>query len=451
MSDLREMLQAATHRHRHNDVRDLTPFSVRGMSAEDVGKLLADQPGNRKRGKSASGMQKRWVVSQHFLPMQIPLMAVQPVRIPSGETESHTVGPIIVEANEGHRPQLDGRRNDAKTGRVPPVIVIDGQHRWEDAAQEGREWIQALVGDKALPRLNGAVLRTALRHPPPESNVQRLARALAGRVRYAEDFKEAEHPRDATGEFTSKGGAEGGGYTPLSTERIHELLRERQRFISEEKSGDKHVGSHLRAQIARETIAGFEKDIAAMREELKKREGVAPPPKGLTAQIDNILESILATGELFPVGHRATNKDRTAALKAREKGWIEAIPHPEVAGAILGYRLTDLGKSVVGRSKPPDKPAAGSELAQLLRNAQANQAASRRTKKLFSRVRYQKPTDLRLTQFHYVEPAPKAEQKEGHVCEHCCHWRYNPGKCSLFRVLELPATVLPDASCIAFV
>jgi hypothetical protein len=56
------------------------------------------------------------------------------------------------------------------------------------------------------------------------------------------------------------------------------------------------------------------------------------PPKGLTPHIDNILGHIHATGMLFLHGHQTSGKDRAAASKARELGWIKSIPDPDNPG-----------------------------------------------------------------------------------------------------------------------
>jgi hypothetical protein len=152
---LHEMLHHAAHTHPANSERDMTTYA-HGMTAEQVGELLADQPGNK--GRKPDEMQKKWVTSTKFVPMRVPIHAVHPVRVPSGRTKSHTVGPIVVEDNfRGKEQILAGDIHP--DGFIPPTLIIDGQHRHNDAKNAGETHINALVGEKAVPKILGAMLQ----------------------------------------------------------------------------------------------------------------------------------------------------------------------------------------------------------------------------------------------------------------------------------------------------
>jgi len=103
-------------------------------------------------------LQKRWVVSPEFIPMQLPVAMLHPVRIPSGRSHSYSVGPIVIEDNFRKVEQTDA---GVKNGFVPPFVIIDGQHRWYDARQRGQKMIRALVGVNAMKKINAALLQWA--------------------------------------------------------------------------------------------------------------------------------------------------------------------------------------------------------------------------------------------------------------------------------------------------
>jgi len=97
----------------------------------------------------------------------------------------------------------------------------------------------------------------------------------------------------------------------------------------------------------------------------KSRGGAAKPPSGLTPQIDNILETIQATGQ-SGFGSTASSSDLKALTKAYKKKWItQETDGPKVTG----YKLTDLGKSVVGKSIYEDSKSGGSAGSQTKSNA----------------------------------------------------------------------------------
>lgn len=138
--------------------RDMTHFS-RGATRHDVAQLLADQVGNRGK-KDLEYLENRWTRSEHFVPMELPTEILHPVRIPSGRTRSHSVGPLVVEINFRNVEQTDAGEPN---GFVPPYVVIDGQHRWYTAQQTGQPTIHAIVGVLAIPLVTAELLKWAQR------------------------------------------------------------------------------------------------------------------------------------------------------------------------------------------------------------------------------------------------------------------------------------------------
>ena len=118
------------------------------LTKEDVGNILAKQPLNK--GKSHKDLVDKWVSSDNFTLMDIPVdsvgMATEPKDIP------RTEGPIIVDENINEIGRYKGRY-----GAPPDVIVLDGKHRLAKAIQNGEKTIKAYVGDKAIPHLKEAI------------------------------------------------------------------------------------------------------------------------------------------------------------------------------------------------------------------------------------------------------------------------------------------------------
>lgn len=137
-------------------IRDMAPMAG-GATRDEVAELLADQIGNRQAGKDADYMRNRWVWSPEFVPMLVPTAAVHPVKIPSGRTRSRTVGPIVIDIN--HRGVKQLNEENIRTDFVPPIVIIDGQHRWNDARLDGVKYLHAIVGTLALPAIHAAMLR----------------------------------------------------------------------------------------------------------------------------------------------------------------------------------------------------------------------------------------------------------------------------------------------------
>lgn len=176
VAKLREMLQYAYHRHKHNYVRDMSNYAS-GATGDEIGRLLADQHGNK--GRDPEELKAKWVTSENFVPMTVPTEAVHPVRVPSGNSHSKTVGPIVIEDNFRNVEQKDGH-NEEGNGFIPATVIIDGQHRWFDAMQAKQPTIQAIVGEKAIPKINRMVLRHRMQERFRRSgDVQKLSLLLS--------------------------------------------------------------------------------------------------------------------------------------------------------------------------------------------------------------------------------------------------------------------------------
>jgi hypothetical protein len=130
------------------------------LSAAAVGEILAgqhEQVQARAREQEfgslantsrfeAPFLQDKFVASETFHRMEIPIDAVAPIgRVQAGAT-SRTGGPVIVDANKASF----GR---GMYGAPPQLVILDGKHRHAEAKARGQTTITAYVGDKALPYL----------------------------------------------------------------------------------------------------------------------------------------------------------------------------------------------------------------------------------------------------------------------------------------------------------
>lgn len=164
--------------HRRDGRRDMS-YLAAGATAQDIARLLDDQEGNRGKGK-LEHLKSRWIASDDFRPTILPVKMLHPVRIPSGRTKSFSTGPIVVELNFRNVEQTDAGEPN---GFIPPYLIIDGQHRWAEAAANGQEYIHTLVGDKALPRINADLIRwTALTRRAAERYAAPLRKNGAGQL-----------------------------------------------------------------------------------------------------------------------------------------------------------------------------------------------------------------------------------------------------------------------------
>lgn len=119
-----------------------------GLTADQVVNILMSQPGNA--GKDPQRLRERWIESERFMPMEIPIDAVGIASPAVGQ--SMTQGPIIVDLNKAQVGRFEGQ-----FGAPPDVLVLDGKHRLTEAQGRGEKTIQALVGDKAVPLMERAM------------------------------------------------------------------------------------------------------------------------------------------------------------------------------------------------------------------------------------------------------------------------------------------------------
>ena len=115
--------------------------NIAEMTREDVKQILASQPANK--GKDAERLAGRWIASDRFVKMTIPVNSVG-IAAPA-EGKSVTKGPIIVDLNIN-----DVGRYKGMYGAAPVALVIDGKHRLSEAIAKGEETIEAMVGEKAV-------------------------------------------------------------------------------------------------------------------------------------------------------------------------------------------------------------------------------------------------------------------------------------------------------------
>ena len=69
----------------------------------------------------------------------------------------------------------------------------------------------------------------------------------------------------------------------------------------------------------------------------------------VTPMMDNILSNIDTTGQAFPKGTLASASEKNSLAKASKDGLLKQKTNDN--GSVVGYELTDLGKSVLGTSK----------------------------------------------------------------------------------------------------
>lgn len=183
MSDTKkEFLEAYDRRTK---MRDMSNYAG-GMTDDEVVMLLADQKGNKKHGDQSKRLRERWVRSEEFVPMILPVDLCYPVRVPSGRTKSYSTGPIVIENNFRNVEQSDA---GVKNGFIPPWLVIDGQHRWYQAKLSGQKTIRAVVGIDAVGKIHAAMLRRAAERKKYKKKTEIIATdAITGRVAPLRDF-----------------------------------------------------------------------------------------------------------------------------------------------------------------------------------------------------------------------------------------------------------------------
>ena len=126
----------------------MTPVYPEFLMASDVAQILADQPGNRKLENDASYLKDHWITSTVFqlVPIRCSFVGVSKKK-PADHSTSND--PIIVELNI-NQVGREVYSDEGGHGQVPDLLVIDGQHRWYEAQDDGRLTMDAYVGDVAL-------------------------------------------------------------------------------------------------------------------------------------------------------------------------------------------------------------------------------------------------------------------------------------------------------------
>lgn len=133
----------------------IKPAIVDKMSSSDVGRILADQPLNKN--KTVQELQGKWVDSNSFGLIEIPIDSVGIATEVRPGIKSVTKAPIIVDNNIN---QVGRVRSVFGTHGVPPdVLVLDGKHRWSEAVERGENRIMAYVGNNARTKIDIAVSR----------------------------------------------------------------------------------------------------------------------------------------------------------------------------------------------------------------------------------------------------------------------------------------------------
>jgi hypothetical protein len=122
----------------------------RVITRDDVIDILAAQPGNREKPRDY--LSERWVASDVFSLMTIPLASIGVATVSMPKGSSVTQGPIIVDVNQTNVPISNGM-----SGPQPKVIVLDGKHRWYEASNRGEHYIRAFVGEKAKPYIEKSI------------------------------------------------------------------------------------------------------------------------------------------------------------------------------------------------------------------------------------------------------------------------------------------------------
>ncbi len=156
---------------------DLTYLS-QGATADDVADVLQRQEGNQ--GKDRDELKAKWVRSKYFTPMALPPDILQPVRVPRHDDHgSATKGPIIVEDNfrrVEQKEEVAGKSSTRPNGFIPETVVIDGQHRHEEALERGQAVIQCVVGDQAMPKILRELVRRSASRSSLVSRFQEASR-----------------------------------------------------------------------------------------------------------------------------------------------------------------------------------------------------------------------------------------------------------------------------------
>lgn len=114
------------------------------LTRAQIGLILADQYYNKRASVKPDYMINKWVVSNKFKLMEIPLWAIRPYKWVSRSDPTYSKGPLIIDGNKKGL-----RRNLGAFGSSIDFMVIDGKHRYyRDIRRSGADTIvSAYVGD----------------------------------------------------------------------------------------------------------------------------------------------------------------------------------------------------------------------------------------------------------------------------------------------------------------
>jgi len=123
----------------------------------------------------------RWMDSDKFHLLDVPLDAIDwnpgHMQKIAGHPPARTQGPIVIDSNHRKVGYTDDRG-------LPRTIVLDGQHRLQEARQRGDKTIQAWVGEKAVP------------HVTPDQYAARPLRPSPGQISLPFEQGEPDGPQD---------------------------------------------------------------------------------------------------------------------------------------------------------------------------------------------------------------------------------------------------------------
>lgn len=450
MTDIAKLLKYEYDR-REGRLRDIGTLS-RGATDEQVADLLVDQAGNKEAGKSREYLRKRWITSTRFVPMIVPTAIVEPVRIPkASDSPSRTTGPIVVELNFKSHEQQDA--DGKKRGFIPSVIIIDGQHRHDEAFNRGQEFMHAIVGDKAIATVVAETFRWyALGAKGAERDDTAILQGIEKHSRKYAAFIESEHPRDESGMFAAANRTAadiGESWRPHlheSTGRLSQLLIERRR--NEIKPAIREFRRGVYEEINRRIAAALP----------DKASGLERRSMRMASHLANVIaERIVESGRHLSL-ERGGEMEPAAIESARQGVRISAddLRHAfrdsfgdESYGSLRSETLHQIERAVLGANIAPEVHALIDDALSKDPDILRAQGSFGQPIMQYSR-KYQRETGARAT-LEYREPASTECRQAGEVCEHCRHFISSGTKCSLFQLLGANPSVKPDSYCDAFV
>src|SRR5208282_1963633 len=105
--------------------------------------ILTKQYKNKPKKFTPEYMMDRWVESDKFtLVKNIPIWVVSPFKYVKPDDKSYSTGPLIVDYDKSNYPHRYG-----SFGSKDIYKIIDGKHRWWQYIRDGKETVDAFVGD----------------------------------------------------------------------------------------------------------------------------------------------------------------------------------------------------------------------------------------------------------------------------------------------------------------